>query len=532
MEIENEIRELVSIIVPVYNVAAYLDECVQSLVEQTYSHIEILLINDGSTDDSWEHCQAWGERDSRVRCFTKQNEGLGPTRNFGVTQAKGEYLMFVDSDDWVDKHFVEEMYRGIKAENADIAECDFYRVAVDSGLKTITHVNEVMKKPFTKEGRFSLGSVIQWKMIFHRKFYVTHRIQQSGFPAEDLSCYALEIALADNIASVNIPLYFYRKYRPGSITEKKKNFLGVCRSMQFLIDSFVSRGKFTSYRKPLLQHILRWSSRGIVPGILHMSREEHEQLRSSFVNIIEKNFQMQVPKAVLWGSYNLTKILQKTQILEDPYLRNSFASIIPLMAAPPAMESPKHRNPYREFMLRREFRREFFGELDEERPTYIILDFVEERYGVIEKDGCYLTKSDALAESGFDFHDWRNIPITSETFWQLWQDACRLFAEELKRRPFLQGIILIENVLAERYGDIHQKKVFKNIEEIRTINHCLKKMYQFFKQCCQGINGLQCIDFTSDELYITDEEFEYGCCPWHLNEIVNQKIADEIQVSS
>lgn len=177
MEIENEIRELVSIIVPVYNVAAYLDECVQSLVEQTYSHIEILLINDGSTDDSWEHCQAWGERDSRVRCFTKQNEGLGPTRNFGVTQAKGEYLIFVDSNDWVDKHFVEEMYRGIKAENVDIAECDFYRVAVDSGLKTITHVNGVMKKPFTKEGRLSLGNVIQWKIN-----HIHRLIKRARFP--------------------------------------------------------------------------------------------------------------------------------------------------------------------------------------------------------------------------------------------------------------------------------------------------------------------------------------------------------------
>lgn len=529
MEIENEIRELVSIIVPVYNVAAYLDECVQSLVEQTYSHIEILLINDGSTDDSWEHCQAWGERDSRVRCFTKQNEGLGPTRNFGVTQAKGEYLMFVDSDDWVDKHFVEEMYRGIKAGNADIAECDFYRVAVDSGLKTITHVNEVMKKPFSKEERFLLGSVIQWKMIFRRKFYVTHRIQQSEFPAEDLSCYTLEIALADKIASVNKPLYFYRKYRPGSITAKKKIYLAVCKSMQFLLDSFVARGIFSLYRRPLLQHILRWSSRCIVPGILHMSRDAHEQLRAAFAGIIEKNFQMQVPRAVLWGSYNLTKILQKTQILEDPYWRNSFASIISLMSVPPAMEAPQHCNPYRAFMLRREFQREFFKELDEGQPAYIILDFVEERYGVLEKDGCYITKSDALEESGIDLNGWRYIPIGSEEFWQLWQDACRGFFEELKKRKFLQKIILVENVLAEKYGDIHQTRAYQNIENIKAVNLCLKKMYQFFQQSCHGGPRLQCIDLTSDELYITDVEFEYGCYPWHLNEIINQKIADEIR---
>ena len=122
------------------------------------------------------------------------------------------------------------------------------------------------------------------------------------------------------------------------------------------------------------------------------------------------------------------------------------------------------------------------GELEEERPTYVILDFVEERYGVIKKDGCYLTKSDALAESGFDFHGWRDILISSETFWQLWQDACQLLAEELKRRPFLQGIILLENVLAERHGDIHQKKVFKNIEEIRTINHCMEKISYMWQE--------------------------------------------------
>ena len=93
--------DLISFIIPVYNVSLYLDKCLESIVNQTYKNIEIILIDDGSTDISLEKCMEWKNRDKRILVITKQNEGLGITRNLGIKIAKGKYLIFVDSDDYL-----------------------------------------------------------------------------------------------------------------------------------------------------------------------------------------------------------------------------------------------------------------------------------------------------------------------------------------------------------------------------------------------------------------------------------------------
>ena len=101
--------KIISIIVPVYNVVQYLDQCVSSLVHQSYSAIEILLIDDGSSDGSAEICDEWSKKDSRVRVFHTENRGVAHARNIGLTHAKGNYIGFVDSDDWVDIDMYETM---------------------------------------------------------------------------------------------------------------------------------------------------------------------------------------------------------------------------------------------------------------------------------------------------------------------------------------------------------------------------------------------------------------------------------------
>ena len=95
-------KPLISVIVPVYNVAAYLDECVKSIVNQTYSNLEIILVDDGSTDESEALCDAWGDRDSRVLVIHKENGGVSTARNAGLWLAKGSYISFVDGDDYID----------------------------------------------------------------------------------------------------------------------------------------------------------------------------------------------------------------------------------------------------------------------------------------------------------------------------------------------------------------------------------------------------------------------------------------------
>ena len=100
----------ISIVVPVYNVEKYLDRCIKSLLNQSIEEYEILLIDDGSKDNSGKMCDEYQRRDSRIKVFHKENEGLGLTRNYGMNQAAGEYILFVDSDDYIAQECLKDLY--------------------------------------------------------------------------------------------------------------------------------------------------------------------------------------------------------------------------------------------------------------------------------------------------------------------------------------------------------------------------------------------------------------------------------------
>ena len=119
---------LVSIIVPVYNVKPYLNRCVDSLLGQSYQNMELLLVDDGSTDGSETLCDEYAAQDARVRVLYKKNGGLSDARNAGVDAAKGEYLSFVDGDDWVSPYYIENLYRALEQAGADFSASCFEEV--------------------------------------------------------------------------------------------------------------------------------------------------------------------------------------------------------------------------------------------------------------------------------------------------------------------------------------------------------------------------------------------------------------------
>ncbi len=124
---------LVSIIVPVYNVENYIERCLQSLAAQQYDPLEIILVNDGSTDDSASICQHFCEQDQRFHYYEKENGGVSAARNYGIQRAQGSYYLFVDSDDYIDSDMVESMVAVIEKEQADIVQC-FYRMEFRFGF--------------------------------------------------------------------------------------------------------------------------------------------------------------------------------------------------------------------------------------------------------------------------------------------------------------------------------------------------------------------------------------------------------------
>ncbi len=121
-------NELVSIVVPIYNVEKYLDRCITSIVNQTYKNLEIILVEDGSPDNCPVMCDDWAKKDNRIRVIHKENAGLGMARNTGIDNASGRYICFFDSDDYIDLNTIEKAYQNIKKYNSDIAIFGMYSV--------------------------------------------------------------------------------------------------------------------------------------------------------------------------------------------------------------------------------------------------------------------------------------------------------------------------------------------------------------------------------------------------------------------
>lgn len=119
-------QPLISIIVPVYNVEKYLNKCVESIVNQTYKNLEIILVDDGSTDNCPRICDEWAEKDSRIKVIHKQNGGVSSARNAGLDNAAGEYIAFVDSDDYIKNDMYEKLYNALMKYNADVSICNMF----------------------------------------------------------------------------------------------------------------------------------------------------------------------------------------------------------------------------------------------------------------------------------------------------------------------------------------------------------------------------------------------------------------------
>ena len=202
--------ELISIIVPIYKVEKYLEKCIQSIVRQTYANLEIILVDDGSPDLCPEICDMWEKKDSRIKVIHKKNGGLSDARNAGLSIAKGEYIGFIDSDDYIECDMYERLYIALKADNADLAICDYEKVTESgevlteaspikselfsgkSGLEKLTesggvHYLMVWNKLYTKEIlediRFPVGKIHEDEFIIHKVFIKCARIVSIDYKA-------------------------------------------------------------------------------------------------------------------------------------------------------------------------------------------------------------------------------------------------------------------------------------------------------------------------------------------------------------
>lgn len=215
----------ISVIVPIYKVEAYLERCVRSLCHQTYTNLEIILVDDGSPDNSGKMCDEMALQDSRIRVIHKKNGGLSDARNVGIEQSTGDYIAFIDSDDWYDPTMLEILYNLCENHDAQIAECS-YRSIYHDRVHAETDCSGALMEMTPVQ---AIESNLDWKYckpVAWNKLYRRDVVGEVRYPVgklhEDEFTTHLFYLAAEKIMYVDIALVNYERRNVGSITTSFK----------------------------------------------------------------------------------------------------------------------------------------------------------------------------------------------------------------------------------------------------------------------------------------------------------------------
>ena len=258
-------NDLISVIVPIYNVEKYLDKCVKSIIEQTYKNLEIILVDDGSTDGSVSICDEWAKRDKRIIVIHKTNGGLSDARNAGLKVARGKFVGFVDSDDYIFNTMYEKLYQKTVETNADMTLCGIIHEYEDGSTQVLNEVNlknvnsENILEFYTKAGKKTVGNEIITENIMgsvcrvlYKKSFINNKFFEYGMFCEDLVFNSSLITKNTKIAIVEDHLYVYLQ-RSGSILhtfdmKKYEKRLQFTNRIIDILESKVSNTSFCSYK--------------------------------------------------------------------------------------------------------------------------------------------------------------------------------------------------------------------------------------------------------------------------------------------
>lgn len=205
----------ISVIVPIYGVEKYLNQCIQSIVFQNYKNLEIILVDDGSQDQCPAMCDEWGKVDPRIIVIHKSNGGLSDARNAGLKQATGEYITFIDSDDWIDRRFIECLFTALLESNADVAECSVLYVD-DAGSELKVRYAESKKRVLDRMTALKCllkgegVSQTVWNKLYKTSILNNLWFEVGKYNEDEFWTYKV-LDRIQSMALVQEPLYFYRQ---------------------------------------------------------------------------------------------------------------------------------------------------------------------------------------------------------------------------------------------------------------------------------------------------------------------------------
>lgn len=286
----------VSIIVPVYKVEPYLDKCISSIVNQTYTNLEIILVDDGSPDQCPQMCDAWAEKDARIRVIHKENGGLSDARNAGMAVATGEYIAFVDSDDWIAPDLYTHLYRRLTEDHSDISACGVQMVWEDgTPPRILTRMgNHVLSK---EEAMQAIIEESWLKQPVWYKLYKTNLIKDILFPVgkyhEDVFWSYQAVDKANKVSVSDYIGYYY--------LQRNDSIMGEEYSLRRLdaVEAKVQRHAYIKENFPALENLSAkdlWFT-CIYQGqmaVRTLSKAEAEKILTYFENVMETHpFQME-----------------------------------------------------------------------------------------------------------------------------------------------------------------------------------------------------------------------------------------------
>ena len=220
---------LISVIVPVYNVELYIRKCIESILSQTYRNLEIILVDDGSKDRCGEICDEYALKDNRIRVIHKENGGLSDARNVGIDASRGEYIGFVDSDDWIVPDMYEYLYRGLIENNADISVCEYYNVWRSKAQATYRPSTRIFSGSSCLWAllRLKVGNYA-WNKLYKRNLWEDGIRYPVGKLYEDVRTTYRIFQKVSVVAALPEAKYFYRRHVEGITSTKTVSSQGQC----------------------------------------------------------------------------------------------------------------------------------------------------------------------------------------------------------------------------------------------------------------------------------------------------------------
>ena len=310
-------EELVSIIVPIYNAEKYLNKCLDSLTKQTKKELEFILVNDGSIDKTEEIIKEY--QDKRIKYFKNKNQGIGKTRNFGISKSSGKYLMFVDSDDYLEKDACEILYKKISKEEADLAICDFYKVYENGKTEEIRlpkFSSTTLKKTPSLINDINLSP---WNKIYKRELITKNNLKFiENLKYEDAPFVINAMDKAKKIVKVDECLNYYVIHGNSETTVRDKKCFDILKIVAIIRENLKEK-------KYLKEEVDKLTVRILTNYTIQQRNQKDKKIGLEFVDEAFKYLKKEVPDYKKNKYYKkrglLKRTIEKNKTLTKLYLK-------------------------------------------------------------------------------------------------------------------------------------------------------------------------------------------------------------------